>query len=617
MSTLTLQEAPDYVLGAQFSRATTVQAFCEGWLACQCDLIPEIEGGLVLLGPPDGGPFVPIAVRPGAPRSIKHLAAAAEQALQQRSGVLLHRLPDGDPAAPWPGWYEVAYLIEVTGRLHGVVVFTITPASPLQLQAVLQQLSLGTGWLEVLMYRQQSLAHMTTQGRLQAVLDVLATVVEHEEFYAAAAAFVTDLATRLVCERVSLGVVHGQRVRLETMSHSSQVDKQTNLTCAIEDAMEEALDQAAVVVYPSRANAACQMTRMHEELARQHGAGAICSVLLGRHERIFGVLTFERPADTTFDMLTVELCEAIAALAGPVLAARHREAQWLAVKAVNVLRTQLSRLIGPRHIALKLASVGLVVALIFFALAKADYRVVATTFIEAQTQRVAVAPFDGYITAARVRAGDLVQAEDILCTLDDRDLKLAQLKWHSQKEQYVKQYHLAMAQGNAAQVKIITAQIAQAEAELALVQDQLVRTQVRAPFAGVVVSGDLSQSVGAPVERGQVLFKVAPLDTYRVLLQVDERDTAEVAVGQRGHLVLSALPTDPLPFTIDKITPVSVAREGRNYFRVEAQLDHTPPHLRPGLEGVGKITIGRRLLLWNWTRRGIDWLRLFAWSWWP
>jgi multidrug resistance efflux pump len=228
-----------------------------------------------------------------------------------------------------------------------------------------------------------------------------------------------------------------------------------------------------------------------------------------------------------------------------------------------------------------------------------------------------VAPFDGYITAARVRAGDLVQAEDILCTLDDRDLKLAQLKWHSQKEQYVKQYHLAMAQGNAAQVKIITAQIAQAEAELALVQDQLVRTQVRAPFAGVVVSGDLSQSVGAPVERGQVLFKVAPLDTYRVLLQVDERDTAEVAVGQRGHLVLSALPTDPLPFTIDKITPVSVAREGRNYFRVEAQLDHTPPHLRPGLEGVGKITIGRRLLLWNWTRRGIDWLRLFAWSWWP
>jgi multidrug resistance efflux pump len=286
-------------------------------------------------------------------------------------------------------------------------------------------------------------------------------------------------------------------------------------------------------------------------------------------------------------------------------------------KALDVLRNQLTHLIGPRHIALKLASVALVAVITFFAAAQADYRVVAITLIEAQTQRVAVAPFDGYIAGARVRAGDLIQAGDVLCTLDDRDIKLEQLKWHSQKEQYVKQYHLALAQGNAAQVKISMAQMAQAEAELALVQDQLLRTQVRAPFDGVVVSGDLSQSIGAPVERGQVLFKVAPLDTYRVILQVDERDTAEIVVGQRGHLVLSALPTAPLLFTVDKITPVSVAREGRNYFRVEAWLDRTPPHLRPGLEGVGKITIGRRLLLWNWTQRGMNWLRLFAWSWWP
>jgi hypothetical protein len=617
MSTLTLQEAPDYVLGAQFAGATTAREFCEGWLAFQCDLITEIEAGLVLLGLPDGGPFVPIAVWPRAQRTMKHLTAIAEQALRQRSGVLLHRLADGNSEVPWPEWYEAAYPIEVAGQLHGVVVFAITPASPPQLQAVLQQISLGAGWLEVWLYRQRSLAHVTTQERLQVVLDVLATIVEREESYAAATAFVTELSTRLMCERVSLGVVRGRRVRLEAMSHSAAVDKKTNLTRTIEDAMEEALDQATVVVYPPVSNAAFQMTRLHEELARQHGAGAICSVLLSRNGRIFGVLTFERPAATTFETSTVELCEAIATLAGPVLETKRREDRWLVAKVGEVLRTQLTRLIGPHHIALKLASIGLVAVITFFAVAKADYRVAATTLIEAQTQRVAVAPFDGYIAGARVRAGDLVQTEDVLCTLDDRDLKLEQLKWHSQKEQYVKQYHLAMAQGNAAQIKIITAQIAQAEAELALVQDQLIRTQVRAPFDGVVVSGDLSQSIGAPVERGQVLFKVAPLDTYRVILQVDERDTAEVVVGQRGHLVLSALPTDPLPFVIDKITPVSVAREGRNYFRIEAQLDHTPPHLRPGMEGVGKITIGSRLLLRNWTQRGMDWLRLFVWSWWP
>jgi hypothetical protein len=131
------------------------------------------------------------------------------------------------------------------------------------------------------------------------------------------------------------------------------------------------------------------------------------------------------------------------------------------------------------------------------------------------------------------------------------------------------------------------------------------------------VTGDLSQSIGAPVERGHGLFEVAPLDAYRVILQVDERDIAAVAVEQPGSLLLQAFPDRPLPLTVTKITPVSTTREGRNYFRVEAQLEHTPARLRPGMEGVGKITIERRLLLWIWTHQAVEWLRLTLWSWLP
>ena len=43
-------------------------------------------------------------------------------------------------------------------------------------------------------------------------------------------------------------------------------------------------------------------------------------------------------------------------------------------------------------------------------------------------------------------------------------------------------------------------------------------------------------------ERGQVLFEIAPLDSYRLVVQVDERDIAGVAVGQHGRLTLSGLP---------------------------------------------------------------------------
>jgi biotin carboxyl carrier protein len=458
---------------------------------------------------------------------------------------------------------------------------------------------------------------VNSQERLQAVLEVLATLHEHAGFYETATAFVAELAMRLAGERVSLGIVRGRRVHLAMMSPGVQLGKKTNLTRAIEDAMDEVLDQEAVIVYPPLPDATFQIRRTHEELARQHGVGAICSVPLLHAGKICGVLTVERAAHNPFDTSTVELCEAIAALAGPLLELQRREQRWLWTKAAEAFWTHLTHLLGPRHVALKLASLGIAAVITFFAVVKADYRVAATTRIEAQTQRVAVAPFDGYIADARVRAGDLIQAGEVLCTLDDRDLKLERLKWQSQKDQFVKQYHLAMAQRDAAQVTITKAQIAQAEAELALVEDQLVRTQVRAPFDGVIVTGDLSQSIGAPVERGEMLFMVAPLDTYRIILQVDERDIAEVQVGQHGNLVLSAVPTHPLTFVVDTITPVSMVYEGRNYFRVEAQLHHTPAYLRPGMEGVSKIDIDRRLLLWNWTHRAIDWLRLVSWSWRP
>jgi hypothetical protein len=35
------------------------------------------------------------------------------------------------------------------------------------------------------------------------------------------------------------------------------------------------------------------------------------------------------------------------------------------------------------------------------------------------------------------------------------------------------------------------------------------------------------------------------------------------------------------------------------------------------MEGVGKIAIDRRLLLWIWTHQAVDWLRLQLWSWLP
>jgi len=45
-------------------------------------------------------------------------------------------------------------------------------------------------------------------------------------------------------------------------------------------------------------------------------------------------------------------------------------------------------------------------------------------------------------------------------------------------------------------------------------------------------------------ERGDVLFEIAPLEDYRVVLKVDERDIRDVAQGQHGELLLQSFGSD-------------------------------------------------------------------------
>jgi multidrug efflux pump subunit AcrA (membrane-fusion protein) len=159
------------------------------------------------------------------------------------------------------------------------------------------------------------------------------------------------------------------------------------------------------------------------------------------------------------------------------------------------------------------------------------------------------------------------------------------------------------------------AQVQQAEAQVSLLESQLSRTEITAPFDGLVVNGDLNQSLGSAVKRGQVLFEVAPLNLYRVILEVDQGEITDIQKGQKGTLKLSSIPDAVFPLTIIQLTPVSSSKEGRSYFRVEAVLDRVSDRLSPGMEGVGKIEVGERKLIWILTHKIVDWIRLTFWSW--
>ncbi|MCK5351484.1 HlyD family efflux transporter periplasmic adaptor subunit, partial [bacterium] len=302
---------------------------------------------------------------------------------------------------------------------------------------------------------------------------------------------------------------------------------------------------------------------------------------------------------------------------GPVLEEKQLNDRWLIIRIRDSVKEGLGKVVGPGHLVLKAVCASLLAAVVFMSLAEGQYRVTAKTIIEGSVQRAVVAPFEGFLLEAPVRAGDTVEEGQLLCSLDDRDMVLERVRWTSQRQQFQRQYREAMAEGNRANVKILREQISQAEAQINLLDEQLARSRMVAPFDGLVITGDLSQALGSPVQRGQILFEIAPLEDYRLRLRVDERQINRIRPGQKGTLILNSLPEEPLPMTITKVTPVAVAEEGKNLFMVEADLDKSLDSLRPGMEGFGKVDIDERKLIWIWTHDVYDWLRLWVWSWWP
>jgi len=382
--------------------------------------------------------------------------------------------------------------------------------------------------------------------------------------------------------------------------------------------MDEAIDQQAALNYPPADGDTKRVLRAHKALSEMSGGAGLVTVPLTEQGKITGALLLQRSEGEVFDANALQMAEHAAVLVGPVLDIKRREDRWLPAKTWDAAGNLLGAIFGRGHAALKLSLLVIAAFAAFCWYAVGPYRVTAETVIEGRIQRVVTAPLAGFLTDVQARAGDVVQQGQVMARLDDRDIRLERLKWTSERTKQNQEYSQALAQRDRTRARILASQMEQSDAQIALLDQQLARMIILAPFAGIVVAGDLTQALGAPLERGEVLFEVAPLNEYRVILRVDERDVMDTAVGQTGPLVLSALPDTPYTVSVDRITPISSVENGSNFFIVNASVVSGPiADLRPGMEGVAKVEVDERRLIGIWTRKVVLWARMALWSWWP
>ncbi len=602
----------EQALWRDLQAAKDLRAFGEAWLGLVQRFVPgTVAGALLTHG--SGGLALAAAFPAGSPPSAG-LVSAARAAAEAGRGVVQPSEED----------VTTAFALPIAG-LQGpgaVACLDVTLGPGRDARAVMRQLQWAGAWVRAWLLAGATQAAVDGSARVEAAIDLVAATLEQPSAIAATRAAATELAARLPCERVSIGFVPPGRARLGRarlagISHSAAFGKTMTATRAIEAAMDEAIDQLTLVLVPAP-DEAVLVKAAHEHLAGMHRAATVLTVPLLLAGRPMGAVTLERPRDEPFGSADLALVQAVAALLGPLLADKRRADRAIALQAGDWLVRQGASLLGPRYPGRKLMvlAAAAVAAAAWFV--RIDYEVFAHARVAGSVQRAIAAPFDGFIREAPVRAGDEVRQGDLLVALDDRDLVLERLRWVTEREVHVAEYDQALGGSKRADAVRLQSQIAQAAAQIRLADEQLARTRLLAPLDGLVVSGDLSQSVGSPVRRGDVLFEVAPLNDWRIELKVPEAQIADIAPDQAGTLIVNALPDQPMPIRLMRVTPVADAEDGRMTFRADAALaGRQVEGLRPGMEGTARIGAGRERAVWVWTRSFRHWLKLAAWSWFP
>jgi multidrug efflux pump subunit AcrA (membrane-fusion protein) len=547
-----------------------------------------------------------------APVWLNQSAALLREATST-DAVIVKALRDAEDSNRANRSYIVLVPLKMADAGEAMEAFVVRASDRNTLEASKEQLELTANLLGISERRLALRNRQAGLRRLQQAMETLSAINRHNRFTSTAMALCNEAASQWQCERVNVGFLKGRYVRLKAMSHTEDFSRKMKIVQDIESVMEECLDQDCEILYPAPQEAT-YISRAVAELSRQHGPLAVLSVPFRQAGEARGVLTLERESSKSFNLEEIEAIRLACELCTARLLELYEHDHWIGARVVAKARSALATLVGPKYTWMKILGILIFGAILFLIFGKGQFRAEAPFVVEATYQQVVCASFDGYIKGVNVEVGDTVKEnETTLAELDTTELRLQLAAAKAENAGYLKQVAAAMRDGETAQAQIAQANSDKAQAQIDLLNYLIEQGKIISPISGAVVKGDLKRQIGAPVKTGDVLFEVTPLESLRAELLVPEDLIFDIAIDQEGYLATVSYPSQRLKFIVERINPMAEVVGNRNVFKVRVLLLETRSWMRPGMEGVAKVSIGKRRYVWIWTRRIVNWLRMKLW----
>lgn len=268
-----------------------------------------------------------------------------------------------------------------------------------------------------------------------------------------------------------------------------------------------------------------------------------------------------------------------------------------------------------RRLKRGLAWAGALAALLLAARIPVPLTILAEARVVPALPFIVAAPLDGIVKELAVKPNEPVREGQVLVRLDDTELKAAEevaarrvavLTADARRTESLAFRDAA----SRAEIGVLTARLAEGEAELAYARARLARAVIRAERTGVAIADDPASWQGRPVKTGERLLVVAEPHRVRLELQIAIEDALVVTPAARVDFFLAVSPETPVAATLARVSyearvmPSQIAA-----FVGEAELvdQAAPPRL--GLTGTARIVGEAQPLGYVLLRKPLAWLR--------
>ena len=226
---------------------------------------------------------------------------------------------------------------------------------------------------------------------------------------------------------------------------------------------------------------------------------------------------------------------------------------------------------------------------------------------------VARAELDKAETAVKVREREIGETEAsmrVLSEASDResDLKTREL---AEAESDLK---LTKAGNRPEQIRQIEADVTRLGNQVAILDQELAKTEIRAPIDGIVATPFVERKLNQHLSPGDELCRIVDMARVIVEMQVPEKEMADVRPGNPVYMKARSLPSLDLQGRVDFIAPVAQPVSGQQMVVVRSELQNDDLLLKPDMTGVAKIYCGDHRIADLISRRMVRWVRTEFWD---